>query len=109
MVWLLPGFVVLLRAHSSLPLGRAKYWAAMGLAWCAYLLIIIPTSWYGMSLHDCSGMHAWQTPLCLLMSMKVYGVLLFCSSLALLLTVINSSQLLRGAAGQEAKGHRVPL
>jgi hypothetical protein len=110
MVWLLPGFVLLLHPHPSLPLGRARYWAVMGLTWCAYLLIIVPTSWYGMSLHDCSGTHAaWQTPLCLLMSMKVYGVLLLCSSLALLLAVINSHQLPGGVVGPEAQGHQVPL
>jgi alpha-1,2-mannosyltransferase len=107
-VWLLPGFVALLHPHSSLHLSKARYWTVMGLSWCAFLLVIVPTSWYGMTLHDCSGTHALEPGLCLLVSTKFYGVLLFCSSLALLLAGLDSSQRHGSVAGLEAEGHRVP-
>lgn len=106
-IWLLPGFVILLHPSLSVRLSRVRYWTVMSCGWCAYLLMIVPTSWYGMALHDYSGAQALQPALALLVSLKVYAVLLLCSSLAFLLTSLDSNQPLGVSTGVQDEGQRV--
>jgi hypothetical protein len=105
-IWLLPAFVVLLAPSLSEHLSRTRYWTVVACAGCAYLLMIVPTGWYGMLLHGYSGNQALQTLLTLLTSLRFYAILLLSFSLALLLLGLDSCQGLELPVEVEAEGRR---
>jgi hypothetical protein len=106
-VWLLPGFWVLLGPSLREHLSKTRYRTLMACYCGAYLLMIIPTHWYGMALHEYSGTRTLQTALTLLGSLKVYGLMLFSSCLALLLLGLDPNQSLGRRAIADANVSRV--
>jgi alpha-1,2-mannosyltransferase len=108
-VWLLPAFVVLLTQSSSVRLSRNRYWTVAACAGFAYVLMIVPTGWYGMLLHGYSGNQALQALLTLLTSLKLYAILLLSLSLALLLLGLDSSPAIGVPIRAEADARTVSL
>lgn len=80
--WLLLPFLVLLNPKLQNYLMPGKYLTVMATAFLAYLAIIVPSSFYAMTLHSSTVSFPAEMALTLLLSLRVYGALLLYSIFA---------------------------
>jgi hypothetical protein len=100
-------FLVLLSPALPKSVTRTRYLAAGACGWAAYLLMEIPTTLYGMTLHSYPGNSAPAVGRVLLLSVGFYAQLLLFLSLAILLSGLHVDQEVEDntqAIGQPAEG-----
>jgi hypothetical protein len=83
--WLLIPFLILLDPELKSRLTTPRYMPLIITALLAYLTIIIPSRFYGVSLHSSDASFPVKTALTLLLSLRVYGALLLYSIFAYLI------------------------